>query len=875
MARSAILPIMILLTVIFTHPSVISSSGLQEYKHHYWDVSKASFDTSVETEVDEVTDVVNAYWDVIGYVVGRLQRGEIHIFVGRIAEECDYYEGFYTRVAYAAPFFRLMQDINITEERISAILDYLSLTMGETEYSDEEAASYLEFSIPRGSVFAAYGYEYYEGDVVPLTKEISHVQIPSIDMLNRYSMINSILSIPQTIVKAVEGEPIIYMSPTIPIPLDYFSPGIPIGDPQVIRETGTIWKSYGYGYSYEEREGEGIFRYSQSIQDFSIDFEARYDLDTGVMTYFSLDLHLSCSGYCGEIMSEEYGIVAVTELSMDVAFELTHESSDDIEAWTEYGEPIPFKVVSVDMSPDLEKLLFNASPYYVEFPVAEPLLTLNGCLTGDGYYGPHYYVAWREYEVELSSGEYEITLILYNKTFDIDIYVYEPGKSPSQDATGIDYYVHLDDNGTIDIPYDGKWVICVDLMDNIKSMIYYNLTIDSVYGVGSASFTNQSIKGDGRPGPHYYVPWREYVVELEGGHYWIEFTTNTSTDIDVYVYEYGKQPSLDYTGEDYNFVLYENGSIAINESGYWVICVDVWDPTEEAVLFNITIGKLEYGEIPFTDFLEHLRVIYTLIDNPTGLDAIYSVDAMYFDPIAGENVSVMSGQRGYSLLIPGSPKIFSLSDIVYGQMQLSAHLLTKVYPKFVKYFLHIMEKQGYSVPSIDVSGNYAILKSKQGHVAMLANISFNITYRNPESGMLPFTIAGSGGIWYVYNNKSYLVEAGFEMNVKLKYDNDNDGDLSDERLSTFALRIIANKVVARKVARKNKVTGWVIEWDKLDSDPPAFNSDEWEDITPYKTISLAGELSLESMMIPLLVLAILFVTAIVIVVRKRRKEEYF
>ncbi len=110
-----------------------------------------------------------------------------------------------------------------------------------------------------------------------------------------------------------------------------------------------------------------------------------------------------------------------------------------------------------------------------------------GSISGDGSIGPHYggnTIAWVEHTVYLQdNNRYRITLS-WSGTSDLDLYVYAPGTSPSQDGDGEDYFARAyttnkPEEVIIETTEDGEWVIAVDHY-SASGVATYEITIEPV-----------------------------------------------------------------------------------------------------------------------------------------------------------------------------------------------------------------------------------------------------------------------------------------------------------------------------------------------------------------------------------------------------------
>ena len=337
-------------------------------------------------------------------------------------------------------------------------------------------------------------------------------------------------------------------------------------------------------------------------------------------------------------------------------------------------------------------------------------------------------------------------------------------------------------------------------------------------------------------------------VSWDNGHSWTNIRSFTGYSEDWAVYN----DEIDVTGDTMliAFVLMSDAFTAYN--GMWVDDIKV-------------IGiRMEY--VSFIDLLRNLRAVFNYTDNPTGLTPMYDGTMYYYNATSGTMMEIKPFKVYNNMLIPGSIRVYPYKDILYGQMQLEAHILTNVLPKLLKYQLAVEKANGEKVPKFDMSGTYEILESNQSHFALLANVSFSVEYTDVEPGDVPFIMSGHGGIWYVYKSTGYLVETGFEFSLQVKFDTNGDGSLDDETTHEYTVKIVVNKVVSEPVKASS---GWTINWDRLDSDPPSFTEPgAWSDVTPVKTAG--GGIQLEPITIGAAAIVLVLIVAAFLAMRRKK-----
>lgn len=151
-----------------------------------------------------------------------------------------------------------------------------------------------------------------------------------------------------------------------------------------------------------------------------------------------------------------------------------------------------------------------------------------------------------------------ITMRFYNATSES----FEDYKTYSLTLNSNNSYVFSDDPPSI------RLVVAVDLYKNVSSNpVDFNITImamnETAYAYSQRPYWYKVKTYLGTLTPtatpnryHYDDPtsgnWNETVITLESGkYYWIVLGWNTSDDLDLYTYWYGKSPLMDGTGDDY------------------------------------------------------------------------------------------------------------------------------------------------------------------------------------------------------------------------------------------------------------------------------------------------------------------------------------
>ena len=235
-----------------------------------------------------------------------------------------------------------------------------------------------------------------------------------------------------------------------------------------------------------------------------------------------------------------------------------------------------------------------------ERPIYHPPVAMQGDITGDGSIGPHYNnpssPAWREILVELTAGtQYRFTLSWVGDA-DLDLYLYSPGKAPSQDGTGNDF---IKSSASINNPEEiiytpmtsGVWVLGIDMYSQ-QGTANFILTVEILSGSSETNnnvyvppvIINGTIEGS-TSGPHINDPdspsWIEYQVSLEEGvTYVFKLCWDSRADLDLYLYAPGTAPSQDGAGDDYvaaSNSAFQRPEVIVytpNASGTWVIGVD-------------------------------------------------------------------------------------------------------------------------------------------------------------------------------------------------------------------------------------------------------------------------------------------------------------
>jgi len=119
-----------------------------------------------------------------------------------------------------------------------------------------------------------------------------------------------------------------------------------------------------------------------------------------------------------------------------------------------------------------------------EFPI-----TISGVIKGDGNSGPHYTnpssTAWKEYRVFLVKGCLLRFKLYWNDTSQhLDLYLYYPGKAPSEDGTGEDYYLKTYESFLSGYYIDqyinktGNWTIGIDIYTGTTENVEFKVTIE-------------------------------------------------------------------------------------------------------------------------------------------------------------------------------------------------------------------------------------------------------------------------------------------------------------------------------------------------------------------------------------------------------------
>jgi len=773
----------------------------EEYKHHIWDVNKLSMDISITTSQSEVTNDLNDLFGYLEDMVNSLEDGELHIYTGEIGE----YD--YEDVIYIAGFYKIKKDLKVDSGFYLTLDSIAEWADGEDLMITPEIADELEFTIPEESVFTMTQGMYSWSDIyldalgdVDIVSDLSFAT----ESYKRY-ILNTLSNIYDIIVSRVKQyEEFYYTSPTVPLPLDEFVPGYPLGDPSVIQAVGPEWESLSYevpgiSFNYEQSGNTARFTAKGSISvpgaSFEIDFSAEYDLSNGLLKKLKLDY--SVSGISDTMYTYKYGDVDCT-LDFSINFDISYGSSESIEQWTEFGEPLAYKITTFELSPELKDILQDALEENVSIP-GDTIFEDDVESGADGW---------------IASGGWHINSTLY----------YSESHS---------WYTGHYDN-------DVEWILESPPI-NVSGYSAVLLSFWAWYDI-EYSYDECVVEYSTDGGLNW--EWLDYITGSSYG-YWEHFSYT--------IYLYGEDQLL------IRFRLTTDSSV-----------------TDQGIAID-DISIMSMREIGVMDVLMNARGVFTYDSNPTGLDPTYSAVSYYVDPDTEDMIALDAGYTVQNMLTAGSLRVIPDKDILYGQMQLEGAILADVLPGFIDYILYVIEQEeGITVPTIDVSGEFGVFESTQGHFALLSNISYSVDYPNPPSeyDIPPFTISGSCGVWYVYKEEGYLVETGFEFKLKGKIDTNGDGSLSDEVEHEYSFKIIINKVVSEKVSTTGFGTsGWVIHWDQLDSDPPAFNTGEWSDVTPYKKAGGIKEMLTSYAIIGIAVVVIVVIAAIALL-RRRPAEEY-
>ncbi len=146
----------------------------------------------------------------------------------------------------------------------------------------------------------------------------------------------------------------------------------------------------------------------------------------------------------------------------------------------------------------------------------ETVQTFTGSVSGTGSSGSHYNnpssSAWREHQIYLQSGVKYNIILDWSTSQDLDLYVYKPGKAPSQDGTGDDYFTRAyttnkPESVTFTADVSGYWVIAVDHYSSTTSSTSYQVTVKK--------YVESSGEG---------IDWNAKII------YWKDFTSDGRTE---------------------------------------------------------------------------------------------------------------------------------------------------------------------------------------------------------------------------------------------------------------------------------------------------------------------------------------------------------
>ena len=236
-----------------------------------------------------------------------------------------------------------------------------------------------------------------------------------------------------------------------------------------------------------------------------------------------------------------------------------------------------------------------------------------GTVVGDGEIGPHFdspdSSAWNEHKVILSSGILYQIRLEWESYADLDLYIYKPNTAPSQDGSGDDYYKRAFTTNNPEIielvpDITGEWVIAIDRYSS-DGMTEYKIIITEI-SINESSgpiIIEGGIQGNGKSGPHYgdTTSWRVHTVHLEAGQYRITLSWQGDSDLDLYIYRPGQDPSSDGSGEDYYERAYTTNrpeilEVEIDQAGNWIIAIDHYSAYGSAAY------QIKIEEISDTDY---------------------------------------------------------------------------------------------------------------------------------------------------------------------------------------------------------------------------------------------------------------------------------
>ncbi len=800
MRKVVLLALFLTATIAFASMQQVKSQP-EEYMHHKWKINKSSLSVTVDADESEVRDDLNKLMDFIEDIVGSLKNDIVHGYVGEVTSE----------YIYIAMYHEIDKDIKIDADLYRTIDDILDWLAGEKLYLSD-IADELEFSIPEKSVIPITYGEISQTmgiDMLGIIKTNTPCWLGSISNGFNLYIAGLLVTIYNKILDAEE-----YMtipSTTIPLSRTDFTPGQPVGDPDEIKDAGDQWEELNeevedIDFSYEESDGKAIFTAEGSTSeegvDISVELRMEYSLDSGLL--MSLEESLSMKGLEDTIYTAEYEDVDL-EYDFSYDFKMSHEETTEIPSdwkWTDYGEPLAYKISEIQISSDLQQLL--------EEVYEEPPEEAEGWhISTEYYHSPSH--SW--YTGEYTNDAY---WVLESPTIDVSGY----------SEVNLSFYTWYDTEEDFD--YCRVYVI----LDSTETSV--------------ANYTGYSFGWE----------YMEYLIPTGGA----------STMKIKFVLE--SDESITYDGWAIDDITVKAGDNILFE-----------DDVESGNIGWTTNLGLSSQYISPWDLLKNFRAIFWYDSNPTGFDAVYWGELYYYNKTTDQLELVDEGYAYGHMLTAGSLRVMPDTGLLYGQMQFNGIILTEIIPKFLKIAIHVAEKEeGMKMPSIDVSGDVSVLeceKDEQSWFALLDNISFSVDYSNPEPGLPAFSFSGSMGVWYVYKGSGYLVESGIEAKITGKVDTDMDGSLDDEESKTYTVKVVVNKVVAvKKTSTQTSVaatsSGWEIQWDKLDADPPSFSSGEWKDVTPYKVAKKKRMI----ITVAVAAVAIVAIVAVVMILRRRKQREF-
>ncbi len=285
----------------------------------------------------------------------------------------------------------------------------------------------------------------------------------------------------------------------------------------------------------------------------------------------------------------------------------------------------------------------------------------------------------------------------------------------------------------------------------------------------------------------------------------------------------------------------ENGSLSISLSmsmdhvGAKEIDVGLVDDEKigfKITEFNVTEDFIEFLQamnvsITMENFTEFSDVLKTLgfeyqYQEPntyydTGLDLLFNLKIYN---LSDETLLEDAGDVSFNGFYLASPYLIPEWDVLTGEFQTGAHLVTKILPNLWWFALHREDPNFVFEPT---AGDYKVLKYGTEWMSMDMSLNLHMAYPETNENWTMFDATFNLETWMTYSYDGYLTEYAITGSFTLKFDNDSDSSLDDEPTYSGTITFVINKV-------ENDSTGEPDYTAPLDSPDPTASG--WEDVTP-------------------------------------------